>query len=152
MPVFMLMVFFIMEMGHLAFQTIVIHHAAYEMARIGSLVAGPKPDAQSSGINLTQAKAKMCSVLCNMFKPGVCQPMCRSLKVVAEDTTFDRQAERWNQDLILTVKYPVRLIFPGTGLLLASDPDLGSVKKSIDSNVRVITVQVRMPIEKPFIK
>ena len=41
LPVFMLLLFFIMEMGNLGFQTILAHHCCYELARIGSLVAGP---------------------------------------------------------------------------------------------------------------
>ena len=41
LPVFMLLLFFIMEMGNMGFQTILAHHCAYELARIGSLVAGP---------------------------------------------------------------------------------------------------------------
>ncbi|MBI4056686.1 MAG: pilus assembly protein [Elusimicrobia bacterium] len=149
LPVFMLIVFFIMEIGHLAFQTIVIHHAAYEMARIGSLVAGPSKGDRSAQVDMGRAKAKMESVKCQMFKPSICNKITLE-EVRAEKTTFDRQADAWNEDLLLTVRYPVKLIFPGTGLLLSADPGLGSVKKSIASNTRVIFVNLRMPIEKPF--
>ena len=46
LPVFLFVVFTIMEIGFLAFHTILIHHAAYESARFASLTA--KPDVPSS--------------------------------------------------------------------------------------------------------
>jgi len=49
LPVFMLLLFFIMEMGNLGFHTILAHHCAYEMARVGSLVAGPNAGNISAG-------------------------------------------------------------------------------------------------------
>ena len=38
LPVLMLMVFFILEYGNIAYHTIIANHASYEFARIGALV------------------------------------------------------------------------------------------------------------------
>ena len=57
LPVFMLLLFFIMELGNLAYQTILVHHCAYELARIGSLVAGPPGGSSSTISNVGKAES-----------------------------------------------------------------------------------------------
>ena len=136
LPVFMLLLFFIMEMGNLGFQTILAHHCAYELARIGSLVAGPTGAGSGGGQAL--AVQKMKSVLGQMFpsSPGV---MVDGIMV---GTLKDPQSGQMGEDLLVTLTYPARLIFPGSSYFL-SDPPKGSKKKKL-------IVKVRMPVEKPY--
>jgi len=42
LPVFMLMIFFVLEYGNIAYHTLIANHASYEFARIASLVAVKK--------------------------------------------------------------------------------------------------------------
>ncbi len=136
LPVFMLLLFFIMEMGNMGFQTILAHHCAYELARIGSLVAGPNGAGTGGGQSLAQTKMK--SVLGQMFpaSPGV------SVDSTMVDTLKDPQSGQMGQDLLVTLTYTAKLIFPGSSYFL-SDPPKGSKKKKI-------IVRVRMPVEKPY--
>jgi hypothetical protein len=144
LPVFMLLLFFIMEMGNLAYQTILVHHCAYELARIGSLVAGPPGGSSSTTSNTGLAEQKMRSVLGKMFQnAGMIQ-----LVVTSEVTGIDPQPKaaptphtHTNEDIMVTLVFPCKLIFPGSSYWFA-DPPRGS-------RIKHITVKVRMPIEKP---
>jgi hypothetical protein len=129
LPVFMLMIFCIMEIGGLAFQTILVHHCAYELARIGSLVA-------DGG----DANGKMQSALSTMFKDGG----QISLTSGAEVTGQDPQSGQMTSDLVVTLVYPAKLVFPGSSYLMSDSPK--------ELRVRKITAKVRMPIERPFFK
>ena len=143
LPVFMLMLFFIMELGNLAYQTIVVNHSAYELARIGSLVAGP---GQGGGVsNIGLAEQKMKNSLSRMYKNhGLIR-----MDVSSEFTYPDPQvmatspaSSHINEDLLVELEFPARLVFPGSRYFLASPPK--------SRGIRWITVKVRMPIEKPF--
>lgn len=140
LPVFMLLLFFIMEMGNLGFHTILAHHCAYELARIGSLVAGPNASNISSGSDKSRADDKMGKVLEKMFPntPGV------KVESSIRQTLKDPQSEQMGEDLLVTLTYPATLVFPGSSYVLADPPKQARRKK--------IIVKVRMPIEKPFYK
>ena len=144
LPVFMLMLFFIMELGNLAYQTILVHHCAYELARIGSLVAGPPGGSERNNSNVAMAEQKMRHALTRMFKRS------RNIKLNARAvvTSLDPQPlaspnprTHINEDLQVTLVYPATLIFPGSSYFLADTPRRLHRRK--------ITVKVRMPIEKP---
>ncbi|MFA6433174.1 MAG: TadE/TadG family type IV pilus assembly protein [Elusimicrobiales bacterium] len=145
LPVFMLLLFFIMELGNLAYQTILVHHCAYELARIGSLVAGPPGGSSSTTSNAAKAQAKMQSALAKMFaNTGRIQ-----LVVTSEVTGVDPQPKaspnphtHTNEDLLVTLVYPAKLVFPGSSYFFADPPKARGIKN--------ITVRVRMPIEKPM--
>lgn len=136
LPVFMLLLFFIMEMGNLGFQTILAHHCAYELARIGSLVAGPNGTGSGGGESF--ANIKMDSVLAQMFpsSPGV------DVDGKMVPTLKDPQSGQMGEDLLVKLVYPAKLVFPGSSYFL-SDPPKGSRTKKL-------IVQVRMPVEKPY--
>lgn len=138
LPIFMLLLFFIMEMGNLGFQTILAHHCAYELARIGSMVAGPSGGNAMAPANVGIANSKMKSVLGQMF------PASPNITVdgVLADTLKDPQSGQTGQDLLVTLRYEAKLIFPGSSYFL-SDPPKGSKKKKL-------IVMVRMPVEKPY--
>ena len=54
LPVFMLMIFFVLEYGNIAYHTIIANHASYEFARIGSLVGVKKPSGRPDRTVITQ--------------------------------------------------------------------------------------------------
>jgi hypothetical protein len=137
LPVFMLLLFFIMEMGNMGFQTIVAHHCAYELARIGSLVAGPTGAGTGGGQGL--AKMKMGNALAKMFK----DPSSVDLKATIVQTLMDKQSNQMSEDLLVTLTYKAPLIFPGAKTVLADSPKGAPPTKKI-------VVMVRMPVEKPY--
>ena len=140
LPVFMLMLFFIMEMGNLGFQTILAHHCAYELARIGSLVAGPHVGelAQGRRSEVGRANQKMKGALQTMFPgaPGV------SVEGRIATTLYDKQSGQMAEDLVVTLTYPAKLIFPGSSVALADRPK--------DRRIKRLYVTVRMPVEIPY--
>lgn len=137
LPVFMLLLFFIMEMGNMGFQTILAHHCAYELARIGSLVAGPHGGDAKRSSNVGIATSKMKSVLQTMFpaSPGV------SVEGRIVSTIYDQQSGQMGEDLLVTLNYPAKLIFPGSSYVLADEPKGNRIKRMV--------VKVRMPVENP---
>ena len=132
LPVLMLLLFSIMEIGNIAYQTILAHHCAYELARIGSLMAD-LPGGKSG------ADTRMRGVLTQMF-PGKIIPMSSRM----EDTVPDAQSGTTAKDLVVTLTYPATLFFPVANYLLSDDKQEPYTKK--------ISVVVRMPVEAPFKK
>ncbi|MBI5242643.1 MAG: pilus assembly protein [Elusimicrobia bacterium] len=135
LPVFLFVVFTIMEIGFLAFHTILIHHAAYEAARVASLTASAHASATCSEPGLTgdyQAK-----VIGPMFQ-GTASASARKVK-----TLRDPQEGCWNYDVVIDVTRTVPMVFPMTGFVLGNTPD---------RRARVLTASVRMPIERPLFK
>ena len=133
LPVFLSIVFTIMEMGNIAFQMIVLNHATFEVARIGAMT-------RVTGTLEQPSISKTCDdlrPLMNKIIHGA------EVKCDAEDTFRDRQAEFMNQDLIVTGSYRVRLIFPISSVLLSKPSGTGR---------RLISAVVRMPIERPLQK
>ena len=131
------MVFTIMELGYIAFQTIVTEHAAYECARIGSLWAGSLVSTANPEYNVSRARSKASAQLTKMLpKAGlaVCQ-------VAYHQGVDDPQTGKPGADLLIVVENPVRLIFPGSSYMLANPKGTG---------VRRIRAAVRMPIENPL--
>lgn len=139
LPVFMMLLFFIMELGNLAFQTILVHHCAYELARIGSLVAGP-PGGSRDAVDCGKARMKMDSVKAKMFQKS------DQIYVTADGcdkpTSVDPQSGATNYDLEVTVRFPAKLVFPLSSYWFADESNKAS-------GIRTIIVKVRMPIEKP---
>ncbi|MBT4007938.1 MAG: pilus assembly protein [Elusimicrobiaceae bacterium] len=138
LPIFMLLIFFILELGNIAYHTILANHTSYELARIGSMVAvrehGGKADSYV-------AEYRMKNALEKMFKRDA---RYMSVSAVIQPTGKDPQTKgHVNEDLIVTLVYPIRLIFPGTKYVFADKP-----KKLGKKRVKAV---VRMPIEKPLL-
>lgn len=137
LPVLMLMVFFILEYGNIAYHTLIANHASYEFARIGALVGASKPSGKSD-------KGRMVSKI-NAAKNKVfgtdAQRITVQVQVQATGTDPMYKQHR-HEDVIVTVTYPVQLAFPGTSWLLASEPKRQGVRK--------ITATTRMPVEKTY--
>ncbi|MBI4387125.1 MAG: pilus assembly protein [Elusimicrobia bacterium] len=137
LPIFMLIIFAIMEIGHLAFRTILIHHAAYEVARIGSLTA--KPDIASPGCRPPSLNAERMRRVGRKIFPVDARVDVRGPIATLEDP----QEGCLNYDVEVTIAQRVPLVFPMTGLILG---------KPIGSRFRPIAGTVRMPIERPLFK
>lgn len=138
LPVFMLMVFFVLEYGNIAYHSIIANHASYEFARIGSLVAVKKPSGRPDRSviiqKINQAKQKVFGT-----KSGGI-----SVNVKVETTGTDPMYKKHrHEDVVVTVVYPVKLLFPGTAFLLASEPRKEGIRR-----LKAVT---RMPIEKPYL-
>jgi hypothetical protein len=139
LPVFFLLLFTIMEFGFIAHKVIVANHAAYEIARIGSLLAGPQGGSKNASSVIETGKLE--SVKCQIFGSA-----CGEVKIYPsiDVTGYDPQVgtSHTNEDFVITLVYPVHLIFPGPNYFLADAPKSRHIKN--------ITVKVRMPIEKPI--
>lgn len=123
LPVFLGIVFTIMEIGYVSFQVIVLNHATYEAARVGGMTWST-PSAQSKATDVMKA-----------FLPAA------TLNCVKEATLMDNQAQQQNYDLVCTGQESVRLIFPISSIILA---------KPAGSGRRELVATVRMPIEQPL--
>ncbi len=137
MPVFFLMLFFVMELANIAFHSIISHHAAYEFARIGGLVGVTKQGGKTDKQRIEQ---KLRQYSQQMFK-GRNMGYTFKTRVVVTSKGDPQTKGHVNEDVEVTVTYPVRLIFPGTSWILADNP-----KKD---GIRRVYAKVRMPIERP---
>lgn len=133
LPVFLTIVFSIMEMGHLAFWMIVLNHATYEAARIGALTAGPDP---GMGGGIKNVDGRMNDVMKKFINTA-------RVESFQEKTLHDRQADQDNYDLVVTGIYEARLVFPISSILYSNPRGSGR---------KVLKATVRMPIEQPLHK
>ena len=137
LPVLMLMIFFILEFGNIAYHTILANHASYEFARIGALVGANKPSgkpnkgAMASKINA--AKQRVFGADSQRIQIRV------DVKSTGKDPMYKKHQ---HDDVIVTVIYPIRLAFPGTSWMLATEPKKDGIRK-----IRAVT---RMPVEKVY--
>ncbi|MDE2040177.1 MAG: pilus assembly protein [Elusimicrobia bacterium] len=128
LPVFLTIVFTIMELGQLAFWTLMLNHATYECARIGALRDGPDPG--GSGLKTVPLQP----IMTRIIKGAVVSSRMDHPRV-------DPQAQLTNYDLVVTGQYAVPLVFPIANIILAKPR--GSYRRTIES-------VVRMPIEQPL--
>jgi hypothetical protein len=138
LPVFMLMIFFVLEYGNIAYHSIIATHASYEFARIGSLVAVKKPsgrpDRNVISQKINQAKQKVFGSRAGSIGVSV------KVETTGTDPMYKRHR---HEDVIVTVTYPVRLMFPGTSYILASEPRREGIRR--------VKTSARMPIEKAYL-
>jgi len=134
LPIFMMMAFTIMEIGHLGFRTILLHHAAYEVARFGSLsaIAAAVPGCPAPALQ----GAKMQQVGKKILKDA-------TVGATLDRTLTDPQEGCANYDVVVTMTQRVDHIFPMAGLILSN---------TSDRKARTLAAQVRMPVERPLFK
>ncbi len=138
LPVFMLMIFFVLEYGNIAYHTIIANHASYEFARISSLVGVKKPGGRPDRTVMTQKINQAKQKVFGSKAGGI------TVKLDVETTGVDPMYKKHrHEDVVVTVTYPVRLMFPGTSFVLASDPR--------KEGIRRIKAVSRMPIEKAYV-
>ncbi len=126
LPVFLTIVFTIMEIGYVSFQLILLNHATYEVARIGGMTMN----------TATGGCGKM-----NDYMKQIIQSA--TVGCSTEKTLQDPQAQQDNFDLIITGQNDIKLIFPISSVILAQPKGTG---------MRHLEAVVRMPIETPLRK
>ena len=139
LPVFMLIIFVILEMGNIAYHTILAHHISYELARVGAMVGVRKP---SGSTDSSRVASKMKEALIKAVGPSKASKI--QVSSVLQTTGQDPQVKGHNnEDLVVTLIYRVDLSFPLTSYLFADPPKKYGVKR--------IKASVRMPVERPLI-
>ena len=124
LPVFLGIVFTIMEIGYVSFQLIVLNHATYEVARVGGMTWLAPNGGAGQLSRLMKSILPLATVSCSEDK-----------------TLMDPQAQLQNMDLVCTGSENVKLIFPISSIMLA---------KPAGSGTRALSATVRMPIEQPL--
>ena len=139
LPVFMMIIFVILEMGNIAYHTILAHHISYELARVGAMVGVRKP---SGSTDSSRVASKMKEALIKAVGPSKASKI--QVSSVLQTTGQDPQVKGHNnEDLVVTLIYRVDLSFPLTSYLFADPPKKYGVKR--------IKASVRMPVERPLI-
>ena len=140
LPVFMMIIFVVLELGNIAYHTLIAHHISYELARVGSMVGVKK---HSGATDSTRMRSKMRAALSKML--GMADPGKKvrfSSKIVR--TSNDPQVSSHpNEDLVVNIVYRVDLANPLTSYIFASKP-----KKL---GILWLKANARMPIERPLL-
>ncbi len=138
LPVFMLVIFFVLEYGNLAYRTLILNHASYEFARIAALTGVDTP---SGPANRTTMMQKIEQSKRKVFGQ---EAERLSVQVKVETTGMDPMYKKHrHQDVIVTLTYPVKLVFPGTSYIMADEPRREGIRK--------IQTTARMPVEKAYL-
>ncbi len=138
LPVFMLVIFFVLEYGNLAYRTLILNHASYEFARIAALTG---VDAPSGPANRTTMMQKIEQSKRKVFGK---EAERLSVQVKVETTGMDPMYKKHrHQDVVVTLTYPVKLVFPGTSYIMADEPRREGIRK--------IQATARMPVEKAYL-
>ncbi len=127
LPIFLTIIFTIMEIGYVSFQLILLNHATYEVARIG-------------GMTTTSPPGHGCDKLNEFMKQII---LSATVSCGKEKTLTDPQSNQDNFDLIITGSNNIKLIFPISSVILAQPKGSGK---------RLLQAVVRMPIETPLKK
>ena len=139
LPVFMMIIFVILEMGNIAYHTLLAHHISYELARVGSMVGVRKP---SGATDSTRIASKMKEALVKAVGPSKASKI--QISSVLQKTGVDPQVDgHVNEDLVVTLVYRIDLSYPLTSFIFADPPKKYGVKR--------IKASVRMPVERPLI-
>ena len=126
LPVFLGIIFTIMEIGYVSFRLIVLNHATYEVARVGGMTwllpnGGP---------------VRLSTLMTSILPEATVN--------CSEDKTLpDPQSGVQNTELRCTGSENVRLIFPISSIMLAKPAGTGK---------RLLTATVYMPVERPMSK
>jgi hypothetical protein len=129
LPVFLGIIFMIMEIGYVSFRLIVLNHATYEVARIGGMTF-----LLSSG-----GPSKMSAVMKQILPDA--EVTCVEDAGTNPQARLDPQSGVQNSDLKCTGTENVKLIFPISSIILA---------KPAGSGTRALAATVWMPIERPL--
>ena len=146
LPIFLTLVFGIMEVGHLCFWEIVLNHGTFEAARIASLVASPVLSCNSP----TQAcrspqPAGYANAVQSVMGKFITSQMGAQCTEAIHPTLPDPQAGNMqNNDLVVTCSYCVSFIFPTSHLI----PRFANCPPGVPIG-RTVTSTIRMPIEEP---
>ena len=125
LPVFLGIVFTIMEIGNVSFRLIVLNHATYEVARVGGMTwmlpsGGP---------------GKLSTLMTSILPQA-------TVSCTTDKTLLDPQAQLQNMDLVCTGSENVKLFFRICSIFLSC---MGA-----PPGTRARHATVRMPIEQPL--
>jgi hypothetical protein len=126
LPVFLGIVFTIMEIGYVSFRLIVLNHATYEVARVGGM----------TWLLPSGGGGKLSSLMTSILPTATV-----NCQTDSDPSMLDSQAGLQNLDLVCTGSENVKLIFPISSIILA---------KPAGSGTRALSATVRMPIEQPL--
>jgi len=132
LPVFLTIVFSIMEIGYVSFRVIVLNHATYEVARIGGMTCGQASSGACPQPNTAKLSSSMSQIL-----PGA------TIGCFAVPTLIDQQANQQNCDLQCTAQEKITLVFPISSFILSDKSTPGQ---------KLLTAKVAMPIERPLLQ
>lgn len=149
LPVFLTIVFAIMEMGNIAFWIILLNHATYECARIGAMQAWTP--STSPGGSPSDTTTLMQGVMDTIITGGGGGTKAR-ISSSFVPTLQDPQSGNQNYDLMVTGAYDVQMIFPITSILFSNPPPLGTCSNPAGPGKCTMSVTMRMPIEQPLFK
>jgi len=150
LPVFLTIVFSIMEMGNVAFWVIVLNHATYECARIEAMKAWRSTTGPGGQPQVVQAE--MQGVMDQFITGGGTGNKAR-IDAYPDDThTDDPQSGNKNWDLVVTGAYDVQMMFPITSILFSNPPPVGTCPQGPGGGKCTMTVTMRMPVEQPLFK
>ncbi len=136
LPVFMLLIFMIMQIGFFSFQAIVTHHGAYEVARVASLSA--TKDSPCWKVSQQVVKDTADKMFSDFKSP---------VRAVEEGTLADPQEGGMHCDVVVTMERKIRIHLPMIGRFMkAASPS------SCDAEGCKVVAVVRMPIERPLEK
>ncbi|MDR0734887.1 MAG: pilus assembly protein [Elusimicrobiota bacterium] len=139
LPVFMMIIFVILEMGNIAYHTLIANHISYELARVGAMVGVRKP---SGAADKSRINGKMKEALIKIV--GLRKSQGIAFKADLQMTGIDEQYKKHvNEDLIVALTYRVDLSYPLTSYIFADEPKRLGIKR--------ITVLTRMPVERPLL-
>lgn len=124
LPVFLGIIFSIMEIGYVSFHVILLNHATYEVARIGGMTCPPTAGPCPGPSRIMPQIIPEATVNC-----------------ISYQTLQDPQALQMNFELHCTGTHQIKLIFPISSIIL-SDPGTPGMKR--------LTAVVAMPIERPL--
>ena len=110
----------------------------YEFARIAALTG---VDAPSGPANRTTMMQKIDQSKRKVFGR---EAERLSVQIKVENTGVDPMYRKHrHQDVLVTITYPVKLLFPGTSYILADEPRREGIRK--------IQTTARMPVEKAYL-
>ena len=149
LPVFLTIVFSIMEMGNIAFWIILLNHATYECSRIGAMQAwtASTPPGGSPSDTTTLMQGVMDTIITG--GGGGSKARISSAFI---PTLQDPQSGNQNYDLMVTGAYDVQMIFPIMSILFSNPPPLGTCAIPAGAGKCTMSVTMRMPIEQPLFK
>jgi hypothetical protein len=140
LPVFLGIVFAIMEMGNIAFWIIVLNHATYECARIGAMKAW------SPNTGLGGSPNDMTALMQGEFSTMIKSPSAKIIST-SEATLTDPQSGNQNYDLFVQGSMDVQMLFPISSVLMSS-PIV--CPQGPGGGKCTMTVNMRMPVEQPI--
>jgi len=134
LPVFLTIVFSIMEIGYMSFRLIMLNHAAYETARYGSLTWTAPP-------------GNRCPALTAFIERIIPEATLASCGPDGGSARTDPQSGDVNYDLVIDASDSVRLLFPISNVLLSRPPICKESREPLHCTLHAV---VRMPIEHPI--